>query len=80
MCWDYYYIAFILGYDLLHEPLEKSCISECDLCFEYCLDLARKFKESDEYKDMKQSEYDALCDWVENNYKEICEGMKRDWK
>lgn len=59
-----YYIAFVLGYDLLWETLNGGYTLECDTCFEICLRLADEFMASEEYKDMSMSTYDALQEWI----------------
>lgn len=65
-----YYIAFVLGYDLLQEKFMKyhdgEYPCECDTCFDICLYLAEKFVESVEYATMDCSAYDALQAWLEN--------------
>jgi len=72
-----YYLAFVLGYDLLQKELSESHISECDLSFDYCLELVKSFKESEEYMDMSRSTYDGLRDWIDYNYEEIIKGMNQ---
>ena len=60
------YLAFVLGYDLLHDELANSDNPENDLCFEHCLNLVKEFKKSDEFKDLSMSEYEALREWLNN--------------
>lgn len=64
------YIAFCLGYDLLNEMLSKSEANECDRIYDFCNYLANKFIETDYYKNERQSTYDNLREWLEDN-KEI---------
>lgn len=71
---DKYYYAFVLGYDLLQDKFMKyhgedaggSYPCESDTCFDICLYLAEKFKQSVEYVTMDCSAYDALQAWLEN--------------
>lgn len=60
------YLAFVLGYDLLHDELANSDNPENDLCFEHCLNLVKEFKKSDEFKDLSISEYEALKKWLDS--------------
>ena len=64
---DVSYIAFVLGYDLLNEMITNSEVKECDINYDFCNYLARKFIETDYYKDEWHSTYDNLRDWVEDN-------------
>ena len=76
-----YYIAFVLGYDLLHEKfmgyhgndMGGGYPCECDTCFDICLYLAEKFMDSFEYLTMDCSAYDALQEWIETHSKIIDE-------
>lgn len=61
------YIAFVLGYDLLNEMLTNSKTKECDTNYDFCNYLAKKFIETDYYKDQWHSTYDKLQEWVEDN-------------
>ena len=61
------YIAFVLGYDLLNEMLVNSNVKECDINYDFCAFLAKKFIETDYYKNYWKSTYDSLQDWVEDN-------------
>ena len=60
------YLAFVLGYDLLHDELANSDNPENDLCFDHCLNLIKEFKKSDEFKDLSMSEYEALRKWLDS--------------
>lgn len=71
-----YYIAYILGYDILHEYIETSAIPECDTSFDFCFDVAMEFMKSEEYKDMSLSLYEALDHWVHDNEMKIREIME----
>lgn len=64
------YIAFCLGYDLLHDKLSNSEHDECDNVYDFCNYLANKFFETDYYKNEWKSTYDNLQEWLEDN-KEI---------
>lgn len=61
------YIAFILGYDLLNEMITNSEVKECDINYDFCNYLAKKFIETDYYKNEWKSTYDNLKEWVEDN-------------
>ncbi len=57
-------LAFILGYDLMHDRLINSDDPACDTVYEKCLKLAEQFMESEEYKDLNYSEYEAFENWL----------------
>ena len=61
------YIRFCLGYDLLNNMLSNSNSPECDISYEFCDYLTRKFVESENYKNMNKSLYDNLVEWVNEN-------------
>ena len=61
------YIAFCLGYDLINNMLSESEVSECDLCYDFCDYLARKFIETNYYKNKLKSTYDNLQEWLDEN-------------
>ena len=61
------YIAFGLGYDLLNEMLTNSETRECDINYDFCNYLAKKFMATEYYKNDWQSTYDNLRDWIEDN-------------
>ena len=61
------YIAFVLGYDLLHDMFAKSSMPETDITFEFCNMIADEFIESAEYRDMRYSAYDMLQEWLKSN-------------
>ena len=61
------YIAFVLGYDLLNEMITNSKVKECDINYDFCNYLAKKFIQTDYYKDEWHSTYDNLRDWIEDN-------------
>ncbi len=71
-----YYIAYILGYDILHEYIETSAIPECDTSFDFCFDVATEFMKSEEYLDMRISLYEGLDRWVCDNETKIREIME----
>lgn len=64
------YVCFCLGYDLLNDKLSRSETDECDRVYDFCDYLARKFVETDYYKNRWKSTYDNLKEWLEDN-KEI---------
>ncbi len=64
------YITFTLGYDLINEMLAKPNAAEpleCDIAYDFCDYLARKFIKTDYYKDMKYSTYEMLQEWISDN-------------
>lgn len=64
------YIAFTLGYDLINEMLTKPDTAdplECDIAYDFCDYLARKFIKTDYYKNMKYSTYEMLQEWISDN-------------
>ena len=61
------YIAFVLGYDFLNEMLTNSEVKECDVNYDFCNYLANKFLETDYYKNERNSTYDDLREWIEDN-------------
>lgn len=64
---EVHYITFCLGYDLLNEMLSKSETSECDISYDFCDYIARKFIETDNYKNERFSTYDVLKEWIQDN-------------
>lgn len=65
------YIAFVLGYDLINETITNAENQECDTNYDFCNYLARKFMETDYYKNIRYSTYDSLKNWVEDNIEAI---------
>jgi len=63
---EIHYITFVLGYDLLNEMLTKDPL-ECDIAYDFCDYLARKFIQTDYYKNERNSTYDNLQEWVNDN-------------
>lgn len=61
------YLAFCLGYDLLNEKLRRLENRECDMVYEFCDYLARKFMATDSYKNKWNLSYDNLKEWFEDN-------------
>lgn len=55
------YMAFVLGYDLLHDYLKDM---ECDRAWEYCKKVYQDFLGS-EYNNELVNEYDCLYEYVE---------------
>ena len=67
---EIHYIVFTLGYDLINEMLIKADTAnplECDIAYDFCDYVARKFIKTDYYKDMKHSTYEMLQEWVSDN-------------
>lgn len=67
---EIHYIAFTLGYDLINEMLTKPDTAdplECDMAYDFCDYLARKFIKTDYYKNMKYSIYEMLQEWLSDN-------------
>lgn len=60
------YIVYILGYDLLHEKLHNSSDNECDITFDICVAIAKKFLVSNENK-LNKGLYECLELWLQNN-------------
>lgn len=61
------YIAFVLGYDLLHDRFITNIYSECDWVYDMCCSIARLFLQSEEYKNTKYSTYEMLEYWLRIN-------------
>lgn len=68
-CEYFYYIPFLLGYDLLHDYFANSEEKESDIVYEKCIEIAKDYLKSEEHKNYKKSEYDALTEYLRNrNY------------
>lgn len=68
-CEYFYYIPFVLGYDLLHDYFANSEDKESDIVYEKCIEITKDYLKSEEHKDYKKSEYDALTEYLRNrNY------------
>ncbi len=72
------YLAFIIGYDLLNTMLKKDNSHECELNYNFCDRLSRKFIKSEEYQDTRYSTYEMLKKWlnthkvkIKKTYKEL---------
>lgn len=61
------YLNFVLGYDLLNNMFRKSKCQECDINYDFCDYLSRKFIKSEEYQNTKYSTYEMLEKWINNN-------------
>lgn len=65
------YIIFVLGYDLLHDKLigvnSEDYGLPCDLAYDLCDCIARRFLESEEYKNTRYSTYEMLEYWLRIN-------------
>ena len=66
-----YYLAYVLGYDLLHDLIADSDNDECDVSFELCLDLIEEFYRSELYLNAECSVYDSLSNWIYDNIEHI---------
>lgn len=64
------YVMFILGYDLLHDYLDTRGFA-CDEAMDLCEEIAKRFMESDEYKDMSVGLYDALNNYMDNRQYDV---------
>lgn len=64
---EIHYIAFCLGYDLINSTFNNSEVKECDIAYDFCDYLAKKFIETDYYKNEKHSTYEMLQEWVNDN-------------
>ena len=49
------YFTFVLGYDLLNKMIKKYDSLECDINYEFCLNIAEQFLNSDEYSNFNHS-------------------------
>lgn len=77
MVQEYYYIAFILGYDLLADEFGTL---PCDIAFETAIAIARDFLSSRDYFNMDMSMYDALRHWLDNNRENILVEIEKQKK
>lgn len=65
------YFIFVLGYDLLHDMINKYSVLECDTNYDFCNYVANQFLDSEEYHNEKHSSYDMLQKWLSNNKERI---------
>ena len=72
------YLNFVLGYDLLNSMFKNSKYPECDLSYDFCDYLSRKFIKSDEYENTKFSTYEMLTKWLDTNKKQIEKEYQED--
>ena len=68
---EMYYYAFCIGYDFMNNYFQNCEMPECDVVFEECKKLSKKFMKSQEYKDFNHSAYEQLEKWLENNEDKI---------
>lgn len=68
---EMYYYAFCIGYDLMNDYFNNCEIPECDVVFEECKRLSKKFMKSQEYKDLNYSAYEKLEEWINKNKDKI---------
>lgn len=66
------YITFILGYDLLHNTIEKLKYNECDIIYQKCKIIANDFYESD-YNVSTMGMYECLVNYIEDNKNKLNE-------
>ena len=69
------YYTFCIGYDFLHKFFVNSGMPECDVVNEECKKLAKQFVKSKNYRNMNQSSYENLRDWIDGQRERI----KRDY-
>ena len=65
------YITFVLGYDLLHDMINKFDVLECDINYDFCNDIASQFLDSEEYSNASHSSYEMLQKWLSKNMNKI---------
>lgn len=70
-----WYLAYVLGYDLLHDEIAQSYNNECETSFEICLEILDDFFRSEWYLNGECSSYDALSNWLEENYEYVKEKL-----
>lgn len=59
------YLAFVLGYDILHDDIAESDRDECDHAYDECVKLAERFHGS-EWDDEERPVYECLQDFAEH--------------
>ena len=64
-----YNMIFVMGYDLLHDELDKWNLP-CDVAFDVCKEVYNDFLNSEEYKFL-MGEYDALYIYIQRNKESI---------
>lgn len=70
---EMYYYAFCIGYDFMNNYFKNCKVPECDVVFEECKKLSKRFMDSKEYKDLNHSGYEQLEKWLDNNKEKIKE-------
>lgn len=65
------YFTFVLGYDLLHDMINKYGVLECDTNYDFCNYVANQFLDSKEYSNFNHSSYEMLQEWLSNNKERI---------
>lgn len=68
---DEYYLAFVLGYDLLHDDILQCEEKACDIVFDTMCEIVELFLNSKENKMYNMSTYDALKEFLRNNKLQI---------
>lgn len=61
------YFTFVLGYDLLHDMINKYGVLECDTNYDFCNYIANQFLDSEEYSNFNRSSYEMLQEWLSKN-------------
>ena len=68
---EMYYYAFCIGYDFMNDYFQNCEMPECDVVFEECKKLSKRFMKSKEYQDFNHSAYEQLEKWLDNNKEKI---------
>ena len=74
---DEAYFTFILGYDLLQDNFKNSPVKECDVNYNFCRKIAKRFILSDYYKNGNESAYEMLSKYVKENKLSILKEYER---
>ena len=64
---NFYYLCYVLGYDLLHDDLINTYFNDCDTTFQVVEEIVKKFLKSEENANLNKSQYDCLVDFITNN-------------
>ena len=63
---NFYYLCYVLGYDLLQDALDSSLFNDNTSTFNACKEIIKQFLTSKENKNISKSQYDALCEFLVN--------------
>ena len=66
---------FILAYDLLQKELKKALLP-CDEAWEVCSEIYNDFLSS-KHNVPSKSEYNCLCAYITNNYKQVLQKINK---